>query len=197
MLVFNYGSNLSKKQFRLRCPTARLIGQARIPGYRLTFSGYSFGRDGSVATIMPEKGAVVYGAVYELRSPEDVRALDAAEGFPVSYGCEEISARVNYKGVWCKRKVWAYIKADKREAQPSTDYLKVVAQGYKDHGLDIARLTKVLSGLPFRSNKPKPAVKRPTYSGSQRSFGPPGKSWDWNSGWTTDAPSTPNPVKDK
>jgi hypothetical protein len=186
LLVFNYGSNLSKDQFARRCPTARLVGLARIKDYRLTFTGWSFGRKGSVATIVPDEGHEAHGAVYSLRSPEDVRALDDAEGFPSCYGCEEFVALVKLKGRWRKRKVWAYVKVDDREGQPSNDYLKTVAQGYKDHGIDVKHLAAAVAALPATWHKPKPKPKRFQPASSYA-------NWSWDKGWSDkkDRPASP------
>lgn len=190
MLVFNYGSNLSKEQFARRCPTAKLVGIAKIKDHRLTFTGWSHGRKGSVATIVPAEGKEAVGAVYSLRSPEDVRALDAAEGFPTCYGCEEFTARVKVKGKWRKRQVWAYVKVDQREGQPSNAYLKTIAQGYKDHGLDISYLAQAITALPAVTHKPKPKPAARGYGG------PKGMEWSWEKGWHKPA-GTQNAVKAK
>ena len=34
-----YGSNMDEGQMAYRCPTARLLGQAEVEGYRLLFKG--------------------------------------------------------------------------------------------------------------------------------------------------------------
>lgn len=172
MLIANYGSNLSKDQFARRCPSAKLVGTGTIPGYRLTFTGYSGGWKGSVATIKPADGARVLVAVYRLRSPADVRSLDRAEGFPTVYGCEEVTVHLdNGKQV----KAWTYVKRDQREGQPSNDYLRRVAQGYKDHGLDSGALAEALcrlpAGTPMPQQKAKPAKPAPPKSAPRKPYG--------------------------
>jgi hypothetical protein len=184
LLVFNYGSNLSKEQFSRRCPTAKLVGIAKVKDHRLTFTGWSNGRAGSVATIKPAEGREAVGAVYELQSPEDVRTLDRAEGFPSVYDCEELEALVKIKGRYRKRKVWAYVKVDQDEGQPSSDYLKTVSQGYRDHGLPTKYLAVAITELPLVWNKPK---TRPTPFA--RYAGPNGKQWSWESGWQKAKPA--------
>lgn len=161
MLIANYGSNLSTDQFKRRCPSAVLVGTGTIRGFRLTFTGRSSGWGGAVATIKPAKGKRVPVAVYELRSPEDVRTLDRCEGFPRVYGCEEVTVHLERPGKRAKRiKAWTYVKRDQREGQPSNEYLKRVAQGYKDHGLDTQALAAALCALPAGTAMPKGKPKR-------------------------------------
>ena len=45
-----YGSNLNVKQMIFRCPGARVIGTAKLEGYRLMFKG---SRSGSYLTVEP------------------------------------------------------------------------------------------------------------------------------------------------
>jgi len=160
LLVANYGSNLSKDQFARRCPSAKLVGTGTIKGHRLTFTGRSNGWGGAVATIKPARGKSVLVAIYELRSPEDVRTLDRAEGFPAVYGCEEFTVWLDREGKSPKRiKAWTYVKRDQREGQPSTEYLKRIAQGYKDHGFNTQELALALCSLPASAPPPAPKAK--------------------------------------
>ena len=50
-----YGSNLNLKQMACRCPTAQVLGSAKLTGYRLFFRG---GNGGAVATIERQKGGI-------------------------------------------------------------------------------------------------------------------------------------------
>ena len=48
-LYIAYGSNMDEGQMAHRCPTARLLGQTEVEGYRLLFKGsltgaYEIGR---------------------------------------------------------------------------------------------------------------------------------------------------------
>jgi hypothetical protein len=69
---FSYGSNMAINQMAARCPTAMLLGKARLPHFefRIARSGY--------ATIVPRRHGVVHGVLW-LLGREDARALDAYE----------------------------------------------------------------------------------------------------------------------
>ena len=51
-----YGSNMDEGQMAYRCPTARLLGQTEVEGYRLLFKG---SLTGAYATIEPQEGGRV------------------------------------------------------------------------------------------------------------------------------------------
>jgi len=76
-----YGSNLDRQQMRRRCPGARAVGPAWLPGHQLAFAGYSASWGGGVGTVIPSPGEVVPGLLYEVGA-EDLRTLDAFEGHP-------------------------------------------------------------------------------------------------------------------
>ena len=76
---FAYGSNMLSARLRARCPSARLIGPARIAGHQLSFSKRS--QDGSgKATLAPSAGSEIstLGVIFEI-DRGDMAALDAAE----------------------------------------------------------------------------------------------------------------------
>ena len=70
-LYFAYGSNLSIRQMRRRCPGSEVVGRARLPDYRLGFTRYATKRKGGVADIVPEPGAEVWGALYTVDDDRD------------------------------------------------------------------------------------------------------------------------------
>lgn len=166
MLIANYGSNLNLEQWRTRCPSARLVGVGELRGWRLTFTGSSRRWGGAVATVMrvPQgERARVPVAVYELRSPRDVRTLDACEGFPRVYDCQEVTVYMpRRKGKGSRRvKAWTYVKRNQDEGWPSNEYAAKVAQGYKDHGLDLTVLAHALATLPPAPPPPPPKPRKP------------------------------------
>ncbi|KAF2489391.1 hypothetical protein BU16DRAFT_598437 [Lophium mytilinum] len=102
-LYFGYGSNLWQHQMRLRCPTSRYLGVARLPNWRwiINTRGYA-----NVVEVSPSKSTPasqnltstppataqkhadeVYGLVYALL-PADEARLDVNEGVPEAYGKE-------------------------------------------------------------------------------------------------------------
>ena len=127
MLIFAFGSNLSREQMRRRCPGCTLVGPAMLDGYRLAFGSYSAGWDGGVATVVRAKGHKVRGVLYHMEEPEVLR-LDRFEGCPAQY--QRVSGRVR----WGRKHVTAswYVLNAKPFTAPSARYLAAIATGYRE-----------------------------------------------------------------
>ena len=61
MLYFAYGGNLDAMQMRLRCPSARAAGKARLDDYRFCFPLWSRIRQSGLIGIEPAEGERVWG----------------------------------------------------------------------------------------------------------------------------------------
>ena len=128
MYYFAYASNLNRKQMAERAPDSKPRFIATLPNFKLTFTARS-GRQGGVASITPHMGEKVIGAVYEI-SERDLKRLDGYEGYPTVYGRRKVT-------VWTETnepiEAITYIKMDQsREVPPSSDYLDIIRQGYRD-----------------------------------------------------------------
>ncbi len=132
MYYFAYGSNLSKKQMRERCPESKPRLIAILPNYKLVFTDWSRQWRGGVATIKRFSGEKVLGAIYEI-TESDLRRLDKYEGYPQSYGrINVIVFDDNNQPI----EAMTYIKAGQlKEAPPSKEYLAIIQQGYRDWGI--------------------------------------------------------------
>lgn len=84
-LYFAYGSNMDWAQMRDRCPSTKFVGRGRLPDHRLAFTYRSSRRGCGVADILSEKGAQVWGAVYDVSDP-DLENLDLHEGYQPGSG---------------------------------------------------------------------------------------------------------------
>lgn len=71
-LYFGYGSNMDVAQMALRCPSARLLGVARLPGWTLYMDSNGY------ATI-DEDGGDVEGTLWSVGAADEA-ALDDYEG---------------------------------------------------------------------------------------------------------------------
>lgn len=83
ILVFCYGSNMSSKRLKLRCPNAQFVCVATLPKYQFKFNkksslGVGSGKGNIIATNDPNDE--VYGVVFEVPKSEE-KALDDAEGW--------------------------------------------------------------------------------------------------------------------
>lgn len=145
MRYFAYGSNLFRAQLIKRAPSARFVTTASLPGWRLTFAGWSRGWGGAVATLVRDEKAKTLGAVYDIMDPVDVRALDAYEGCPVVYQCRRVTP-IREEG--CRRlRCWTYVMHPREPGYPSDTYAKTIATGLRDHGLSTAHLIDALSAV--------------------------------------------------
>lgn len=120
-----YGSNLNLRQMAQRCPTAKVLGGAKLTGYRLFFQG---SRGGAVATVEKEKGGSVPVLLWEIQ-PQDEAALDRYEGHPWLYRKETV--KVRFKGKWIAAMV--YIMNEGRPlGAPGRYYYEIIREGYKN-----------------------------------------------------------------
>ena len=80
MLYFAFGANMDEERVKAgnRCPDARFIFNAVLPGYRLVFTRRS-GEDTGTADVTPDPAGRVWGVVYDL-TDADRQRLDSREG---------------------------------------------------------------------------------------------------------------------
>ncbi len=131
VLYFAYGANLDLRRFRRRCPGANVLGRARLAGYRLAFTRYSRDEKGGVADIVPEPGAEVWGALYEIDA-SGFAALDDYEGAPRAYRRETLRV-IDDAGT--EREAVVYIANRTGEFAPSRAYLAQITRGAREHEL--------------------------------------------------------------
>jgi len=134
IFYFAYGSNLHHLQMKRRCPNCRFIKKIILHNYNLTFRS-KYG----AADIEKKMGKKVYGALYIISKQAEKR-LDIYEEYPTLY------KKMFFK--YGNKKVMTYIMAKKTKlVPPTTKYLNVIKQGYKDCKLSIKSLNDSLSQL--------------------------------------------------
>ena len=134
IFYFAYGSNLHHLQMKRRCPNCRFIKKIILHNYKLTFRS-KYG----AADIEKKMGKKVYGALY-LISKIAEKKLDVYEEYPILY------KKMFFK--YGNKKVMTYIMLKKTKlVPPTTRYLNVIKQGYKDCKLNIKSLNDSLSQL--------------------------------------------------
>ena len=136
MLYFAYGSNLNHFQMKRRCKDSIFLKKINLKDFRLTFrSKYR------AADIEKKKNSIVLGALFEI-SRSDEKKLDVYEDFPILYK--------KYYFSYYGKKVMTYTMVKKTPFRfPTTRYLNVVKQGYKDCRLDQKYLKKILNNIAF------------------------------------------------
>ena len=132
---FAYGSNLHHLQMKKRCPNCKFIKKMILHNYFLTFRS-KYG----AADIQRKKDKKVYGALYIISKSAEKR-LDIYEEYPTLY--KKMFFKYNNK------KVMTYIMAKKTKlVPPTTKYLNIIKQGYKDCKINRKSLNDAL--LPLK-----------------------------------------------
>jgi len=132
MYYFAYASNLNRKQMAQHAPESKPKFIATLPNFKLTFSRESSRGRGGVASIRPQKGHKVLGAVYEI-SESDLKRLDRYEGYPTVYDRRKVMVFTETNEAL---EAITYIKNDQsQETPPSPEYLTTIQQGYRDWDL--------------------------------------------------------------
>lgn len=132
LLYFAYGSNLDYNQMRRRCPGAKVVSRAKLPGFRLAFTRFSGTRRCGVADIIESAQDAVEGVVYSI-GQEDAERLDRFEG--VGQACYD---RIDVS-VFCPDgqtlNAFAYKAREQGEFLPSRAYLNQIIDGARRHRL--------------------------------------------------------------
>ncbi len=126
---FAYASNLNRKQMLERCPENKPLFKATLPNYKLVFTDWSRQLKGGKANIVIFRGEKVFGAVYEVSE----RCMNQLDKYEASYNRTKVNV-FNEDGDPVE--AVTYIKSGRPvEAKPSSEYLAIIQQGYKDWGI--------------------------------------------------------------
>jgi gamma-glutamylcyclotransferase len=132
MYYFAYGSNLSHRQMKMRCPSASFIGRGWVKGYCLCFDGHSDSRNGPVGNVVESANDLVWGGLY-LIDQASLAGLDRYEGYQQKvYDRKLIQVTDDTGGVYL---AWVYLRDPQKIARPHQEYLQVILEGAKDCGL--------------------------------------------------------------
>jgi len=128
---FAYGSNLHHKQMKKRCPKCLYLKKIVLNNFQLTFRN-----KGGWADIEKKNSKKVYGCLYIISKYAENR-LDKYEDYPIVYK----KMYFKYKG----KKVMTYTMPRKTTlVPPTTRYLNIIKQGYKDCKINIKSLNIAL-----------------------------------------------------
>jgi cation transport regulator ChaC len=132
-LYFAYGSNMATRQMAERRIPFDVVGTGRLDGYRVAFTRRSVRTHTGVADIIPQRGSVVWGVLYELGDAA-VPILDRKEGHPWAYERRVIHVRRNGSP---EERAFTYrvsVREDS-EVAPSSAYLEAMLEGAREHSL--------------------------------------------------------------
>jgi len=133
-LYFAYGSNISKRQMKQRCPQAKPMFKATLYNARMEFRKFA-----DVA-YEKKKRSFVKGVVYEV-TKSDIKALDKYEGFPKFYK----KVRCIVEGP-CNKFYEAFMykmQPGVRELElPPKSYMDIISEGYFEWNMSTMPLSK-------------------------------------------------------
>ena len=149
-LYFAYGSNLSLAQMARRCPAARAMSRAVLHGYRLSFPRLGSNWTGGVAGIEPDAIARVEGAVYRVTAA-CLRTLDAMEGVG-SLRYQRVTVSVVMPDAQAMEAA-TYVATPEPGGpfEPSAQYVRVIMQGAREHGLSACHVSQLTQWLSLSS----------------------------------------------
>ena len=144
-LHFAYGSNMSRRLMRTRCPQARPLGIATLSGWRFVITP-----DG-VGSIAPRPGGIVQGVLWRL-TPRDLAAINAYESLN--------------SGLYLRRRLCVlhggrgaaalvYIASRRGEGTPRPGYIDLVAEAAQDWRLPEPYIRAIRRWSPSRWRSPR------------------------------------------
>ena len=126
-LYFAYGMNTNQEEMAYRCPGARALGKAVLPGYRFEFKSF--------ATIVPSPGEQVEGVLWTITESDEL-ALDILEGYPEFYDKRHVKVQQGIDYI-----AMTYIMNPREKGYaPSDGYYSMVSEGYQAFGLSQQQL---------------------------------------------------------
>ncbi|MFC1799390.1 gamma-glutamylcyclotransferase family protein [Candidatus Eisenbacteria bacterium] len=139
---FAYGSNMDENDLKQWCennrrsfPDWKLLGNACLENYELSFNYYARGRHGGAANLMELSGRRVYGLLFEMSEDEGRATIRKKEGYPDQY--EEILVTVECDGRRVDG-VTTYKVAKQKEQpdhqRPTAYYMDLILKNARKYG---------------------------------------------------------------
>ena len=140
---FAYGSNMDSSRMARMCPNARASGTGILFDYRFIIN------EQGLATVVPEAGKQVYGALWAV-SDEDLLRLDEYE--EVASG---LYSRVPVKVTLRRGAVstaLVYVAANNKPGSPESQYLETIVAAATRHGFPEPYIRE-LRGWPVQEER--------------------------------------------
>ena len=115
-----YGANLNRAEMAFRCPQAVPVGSVELEDWQLEFCSH--------ATVQQHAHGRLQAGIWAISDACETN-LDRFEGWPVYYRKQVITVR--------GEPTMMYIMNHPLPQTPTAGYLKCLAQGYADWGLDL------------------------------------------------------------
>ncbi|MGV8122704.1 MAG: gamma-glutamylcyclotransferase family protein [Candidatus Xenobiia bacterium LiM19] len=143
---FAYGSCMNRKSFAetMKGHQYKELGIAHLNDYRLAFTRYAISRNGGFLDVIPSPGEQVIGVLYEI-SDEGKSRLRCREGYPNCYSEETIEVMLD--GESCPCITYMVVDKAEKEFEPSEEYLQIVLEGMREHGLPEGYREKLVKNM--------------------------------------------------
>jgi gamma-glutamylcyclotransferase (GGCT)/AIG2-like uncharacterized protein YtfP len=143
-LYFAYGSNMHRRRIQSRAPSARLLGAARLTGYRLIFGRPPVTTLGGVASIAQARSRTIEGALFEMNEFDLDTRIAFFEG--VREGVyKKVKVKINYQGR--ETEAWTFVFAHRLpETAPDEAYMRAIIDGAIETGVSESYI-EVLRGI--------------------------------------------------
>lgn len=132
-------------QIQRRCPSAKFVTIAKLPGYEFGITRHSRLRDCGTANVCAVAGQEVWGAVYDVSDAD----LDVMDGFEDGYHREILSVYAPDNGSH-PLQVLVYVAAIENNAPPpNPEYKRLILEGARHWHMPstyIARLETIETG---------------------------------------------------
>lgn len=133
MKYFAYGMNTNLDEMARRCPGAVSLGPAWIDDYEFVFRTH--------ADIEKVSGAICYGVLWDINK-ENLRALDALEGFPYYYTRFRVKVRQGNGFVYA---ITYQMNDQSYLCGPGAGYLDMVTEGYEQNSVPTKQIQNALN----------------------------------------------------
>jgi gamma-glutamylcyclotransferase (GGCT)/AIG2-like uncharacterized protein YtfP len=148
---FAYGSNMDPANMHRRVPGARVVGPAKLSGFRLAFSVYSTAWGGGAANLELDEHGHIWGLLWDV--PEDeADGLEAFQGHPTFYRREDVVV----DGPEGETIAWTYRVAHQEGSyvRPTDEYLQRMLSAIRVNGLP----PEALDMVDRAARPPRPSI---------------------------------------
>jgi len=145
-LYFAYGSNMSSAQLAAWDTPHRALGPAELPDHRLAFLRRSIRWRAGAADIVQAEGESVWGVLWEL--PFGAAELDVKESAGTGYRRRPV--KVFLDGSPVEAMAYEVIEKAPTELRPRREYVQLMIDGAREHGLPKAWLRRLQTEFPSK-----------------------------------------------
>ena len=146
---FAYGSNMAPEVMASACAHSRLLGRARLNGYRFAFNRRSVRTGTGVANIIVDPSSSVWGVVYEI-TDECLAVLDQKEGYPWAYDRKDVEVELDDSTTCCAL-TYVVSHPEAEDVAPSHAYIGGIVAAASAHGFPRAYVDSLRALVPAGS----------------------------------------------